>query len=79
MIHGTIYDLNKYKVGDYIYLDNPETDQNFLDQMCDWFLEQYEKDNRFFLSYDLETQGLNPKYSKILYTQFVGEKIKLYL
>ena len=66
MIHGTIYDLNKYKVGDYIYLDNPETDQNFLDQMCDWFLEQYEKDNRFFLSYDLETQGLNPKYSKIL-------------
>lgn len=66
MIQGTIYDLNKYKIGDYIYLDNPETDQSFLDQMCDWFLEQYEKDNRFFLSYDLETQGLNPKYSKIL-------------
>jgi DNA polymerase I-like protein with 3'-5' exonuclease and polymerase domains len=53
-------------IGDYIYLDNPETDQAFLDELCEWFLERYEADNRFFISYDLETQGLNPKYKKIL-------------
>lgn len=66
MIKGTIFDVNNYRIGDYIYLDDPTTDQAFLDDMCDWFIDCYEKDNRFFLSVDLETQGLNPRYEKIL-------------
>ena len=61
---GEVRDKQGVLIGRYIYL--AAGDEDLLAQFCDSWLKTYENDNRFFLTFDLETTGLDPLNGDIL-------------
>lgn len=55
---GTVYDAKKRELGQYIFI-NEAREQNILDKFCRFWLDTYELDNRFTLTVDIETTGLD--------------------
>jgi DNA polymerase-1 len=61
---GEVYDNDGKLIGRYLYLRQGQ--QETLDKFCRSWLETYDHDQRFFLTIDLETQGLDPITQEIL-------------
>jgi len=62
---GVSRDKNGKYIGKYVYLSG-EADQVLLEQLCESWLETYKQDDSFYLTIDLETQGLDPINCQIL-------------
>lgn len=62
---GTCRDSVDNYLGRYVFLQHKE-EQEHLDALCQSWLDTYNKDNRFFLTIDIETTSLDYKTGDIL-------------
>ena len=60
---GECRDTQGKRIGRYLWI---EDDQETLDQFFECWIQTYNSDNRFFVTLDLETQGLDFTLDKIL-------------
>lgn len=65
MKRGYSYDDNGLELGRYVWFDQEE-DTKHLDNICFKILKNFKANKNYFVSLDLETQGLRPRYDKIL-------------
>lgn len=61
---GEVYDTKDVLIGRFLYLDS--NDQNLFNDFCHSWLSTHESDDRFFITIDIETTGLNHRKDTIL-------------